>query len=62
MNFVTPVQCHTGKHVVILEKRKEVYKMAKAKHPERWARGIRNWSSKEKVALNPMRDESNTIH
>ncbi|OLO42883.1 transposase [Alkalihalophilus pseudofirmus] len=57
LNFVTPVQCHTGEHVAILEKRKDVYEAAKAKHPERWARGTRNWAPNEQVALNPMRDE-----
>lgn len=36
--------------------------MAKAKHPERWTQGIRNWSPKEKVALNPMRDEKKINH
>ena len=29
LNFVTPVQCHTGEHVAILEKRKDVYEEAK---------------------------------
>lgn len=57
LNFVTPVQCHTGEHITILEKRKDVYTEAKAKHPERWARGTRNWAPNEQVALNPMRDE-----
>ncbi|MDP4087028.1 MAG: hypothetical protein Q8934_20925 [Bacillota bacterium] len=51
---MTPVQCHTGDHVAVLEKRKDVYEKAKAKHPERWARGTRNWAPNEKVALNPM--------
>jgi putative transposase len=49
LNFVTPVQCHTGEHVAILKKRKDVYEAAKAKHPERWA-------PNEQVALNPMRE------
>ncbi|MBE1557220.1 putative transposase [Filibacter limicola] len=57
LNFVTPAQCHTGAHVEILEKRKDVYEAAKEKHPERWARETRNWTPHEKVALNPMRDE-----
>ena len=57
---MTPVQCHKGEHVAILEKRKGVYEAAKAKHPERWARGVRNWTPNEKVALNPMRDEEQT--
>lgn len=57
LNYVTPVQCHTGAHVVVLEKRKEVYESAKEKHPERWTRKTRNWTPHEQVALNPMRDE-----
>ncbi len=60
LNFVTPVQCHTGAHLAILERRKNVYEAAKAKHPERWSRSTRNWAPNEKVALNPMRDESQT--
>jgi len=57
LNFVTPTQCHTGTHLVILEKRKDVYAAAKKKHPERWTRETRNWKPYEQVALNPMRDE-----
>ncbi|QQX23668.1 hypothetical protein [Heyndrickxia sporothermodurans] len=57
---MTPVQCHTGEHVAILEKRKDVYEVAKAKHPERWARSTRNWAPNKQVALNPMRDKGQT--
>lgn len=62
LNFVTPVQCHTGAHVAILEKRKEVYEAAREKHPERWTRKTRNWTPHEQVALNPMRDEGQKIN
>ncbi len=58
LNYVTPVQCHTGVHTAILERREEVYEQAKNKHPERWARQTRNWAPHEKVALNPMREET----
>lgn len=57
LNYVTPIQCHTGEHISILAKRKEVYEVAEAKHPERWARSSRNWSPIEQVALNPIREE-----
>jgi len=57
LNYVTPVQCHTGTHVAVLENRKEVYESAKEKHPERWARKPRNWTPHEQVALNPMKEE-----
>lgn len=54
---MTPIQCHTVEHISILAKRKEVYEVAEAKHPERWARSSRNWSPIEQVALNPIREE-----
>jgi putative transposase len=58
LNFVTPHQCHTGEYIEILEKRKEVYELAKAKHPERWSRSTRDWSAHKSVALNPMKDQN----
>ena len=57
IDFVTPEQRHTGVHIEVLNKRKEVYECAKQKHPERWAGPIRNWNPTESVALNPMKDE-----
>lgn len=62
LNFVTPVQCHTGTHVDVLAKRRRVYEAAKEQHPERWAGGIRNWTPHRQVALNPMREEVETIN
>jgi putative transposase len=57
LNFVTPHQCHTGEYIEILEKRKEVYEQAKAKHLERWSRSTRDWSAHKSLALNPMKDQ-----
>ena len=57
INFVTPEQCHTGAHIGILKKRKEVYELAKQKHPERWTRSTRDWSAHDSVALNPIKDK-----
>ena len=57
LNFVTPHQCHTGEHIEILAKRKEVYEAAKSKHPERWSGSTRDWSAHNTVALNPMKDQ-----
>jgi putative transposase len=37
-----------------MKKRKETYKKAKAKHPERWSKGTRNWTLPEYVSLNPI--------
>lgn len=57
INFVTPEQCHKGIHIEILKKRKEVYELAKQKHPERWSRSTRDWSARQSVALNPMKEK-----
>jgi putative transposase len=61
INFVTPDQCHTGVYIDVLKNRKEVYELAKQKHPERWSRDTRDWSAHESVALNPMKDEKNRL-
>ncbi|MBO0587454.1 IS3 family transposase [Sporosarcina sp. E16_8] len=57
INFVTPEQRHTGSYIDVLENRKAVYESAKRKHPERWARSIRNWEPQKSVALNPMKEK-----
>jgi putative transposase len=57
INFVTPEQCHTGAHLEILKKRKEVYELAKQKNPERWSRSTRDWNAHQSVALNPMKEK-----
>ncbi|MDQ0157627.1 hypothetical protein [Robertmurraya andreesenii] len=44
----------------ILKKRKEVYELAKQKHPERWSRSTRDWSAHDSVALNPMKEKRET--
>lgn len=55
LKFLTPHQRHTGMDQSILEKRSKVYEAAKAVHPERWSRDIRNWSLEQEVWLNPER-------
>ena len=57
INFITPYQRHYGLDVKIMEKRIETYQEAKAKHPERWSKNIRDWSLPEYVSLNPMKEE-----
>jgi len=57
INFITPYQRHYGLDVEIMEKRIETYQEAKAKHPERWSKNIRDWSLPKYVSLNPMREE-----
>ena len=54
INFITPYQRHNGLDKKIMEKRKEIYEKAKAKHPERWSKNIRNWTLPKYVSLNPI--------
>ena len=50
---VTPAQKHAGENIAILQKRKEVYEAAKAKHPERWkGRNTRKWDVVKQTKLN----------
>lgn len=52
IRFVTPAQRHAGQDVAILENRKQVYAAARARSPQRWTRGTRNWGRIEVVRLN----------
>lgn len=53
INFLTPHQRHSGQGEEILQKRHQLYEVAKARHPERWARQTRDWSNVKEVWLNP---------
>ncbi len=57
INFVTPASKHNGQDDAILKNRHVVYELAKTKHPNRWSKGTRNWSTIEKVELNPRNNE-----
>lgn len=52
ISFVTPIERHTGKDKKILEKRKQVYELAKQKNPARWSKKTRNWEWVSEVFLN----------
>jgi transposase InsO family protein len=53
IRFVTPDERHYGQENAILNKRKEVYALARHKNPGRWTRQIRNWEPINIVVLNP---------
>jgi len=53
IQFVTPEQRHSGLDREILIRRKQVYEMAKAQHPERWSGQTRNWEPIAAAYLNP---------
>jgi transposase InsO family protein len=57
IRYVTPAQRHRGEDRAVLEKRKQVYRLAKAKHPNRWSGDIRNWEPITTVYLNPEKSE-----
>ena len=59
LNFLTPHQRHSGIDKAVLENRRKIYERAKAAHPERWTRGVRNWTLEDEVWLNPERITSN---
>ena len=52
LKFVSPAERHRGEDKVLFAKRITVYEAARAKHPERWARSIRDWSLPKEVWLN----------
>jgi len=57
LNFLTPNQRHNGLAEEVLMNRTAVYEAARAKKPERWAKGIRDWSLEDHVWLNPEKDD-----
>jgi transposase InsO family protein len=55
ISFVTPEDRHSGRDMLLLEKRRQVYERARRRHPERWTGPTRNWDHVETVRLNPER-------
>jgi len=53
LRFVTPHERHTGRDRQILARRRRVYQAARRRHPERWTRGLRDWTLPAEVRLNP---------
>ena len=52
LKFVSPAERHRGDDRAIFTRRTALYEQARAKHPARWSRGIRNWSLSNEVWLN----------
>lgn len=57
LNIVTPHRVYSRDYIEVMGKRKEVYGLAKSKHPKRWS-GLTRDCSHQTVALNPMKDQS----
>jgi putative transposase len=57
IRFVTPNERHDGREDDVLAQRVRVYERARRKHPNRWSRGMRDWTPAPAVFLNPKRDQ-----
>jgi transposase InsO family protein len=57
IRLVTPNERHDGREDDVLAQRVRVYERARRKHPNRWSRGMRNWTPAPAVFLNPKRDQ-----
>lgn len=55
IKFVTPDERHFGRHREVLARRLRIYQAARKRRPQRWSRGVRDWSPIEEVILNPER-------
>jgi putative transposase len=58
LKFVSPAERHHGKDAAVFARRIDVYEAARARNPERWSRGIRNWSLPKEVWLNRPTEQS----
>lgn len=56
VGFVTPDDRHSGRDLLLLERRRQVYEKARRRHPERWSGDTRSWQHPETVTLNPLVD------
>lgn len=61
LKFVTPGQRHRGEDVALLNKRAELYVVAKGKNPERWSGHVRNWARPEEITLNPQKSRPRQV-
>jgi putative transposase len=53
IRYVTPNERHEGRERDILDRRHQLYELARRSNPERWATSTRNWNPVGLVLLNP---------
>lgn len=58
ISFTTPSSRHEGLDGEILSRRRDTYKRAQERNPERWSGNTRKWEKVEKVRLNWLKDDS----
>lgn len=56
IKYVTPDERHRSLDEKILAAKKSVYQLARAQHPERWSKQLRNWNHTPEVYLNPEKE------
>jgi putative transposase len=57
IKFVTPASRHRRQDEGILQRRKDVYNVARRRHPSRWPGQMRNWEPIRVVRLNHLRND-----
>lgn len=60
IRFVTPAQRHQGLDRQILTHRHQLYQAARQANPQRWQGQTRNWTTIDRVLLNPDQDQQPT--
>lgn len=53
LRFVTPDERHFAREGAVLRQRRALYERARRANPERWSRGIRDWTPVGAVTLDP---------
>lgn len=61
IRFVTPADRHAGRHLDILERRAAVFADARARHPERWSRDVRNLDPISSVVLHSIPESDQEV-
>lgn len=56
IGFVTPDERHSGRDANVLARRRTTYAAVRRRHPERWSRPARPWTTPAVVTLNPVAD------
>ncbi|MDZ4155411.1 MAG: DDE-type integrase/transposase/recombinase [Methylococcales bacterium] len=60
IRFVTPAKRHQGLDRQILTHRHQLYQAARQANPQRWQGQTRNWTTIDRVLLNPDQDQQPT--
>ena len=62
IGFITPTDRHSGRGEAILAARRQVYRRARQRRPERWSGPLRPWTAPATVRLNPVNHPNTTAN